>query len=125
MNRYDLQKALDDVRRLKEDYNEGRNDVTSSDVWVAKGYLSDVAEKFLERPNLEDCFVMMEAEIQSQDWNLSADREKQLKEGMAALLFGFDVYDVAEIAAIAYYNFEDLFIEAFKKEAAAIENKGK
>ena len=49
VNRQELQKALDDVRRLKEDYNEGKNDITSSDVWVAQGYLADVVEKFLNQ----------------------------------------------------------------------------
>ena len=48
MNRQDLQNALNDVRRLKEDFNEGRNNVISADVWVAQGYLADVVEKFLK-----------------------------------------------------------------------------
>jgi hypothetical protein len=50
-SKQDLQDALNDVRRLKEDYNEGRNNVTSSDVWVAHGYLADTVEKFLKLQN--------------------------------------------------------------------------
>lgn len=44
----ELQDAVNDVRRLREDYNLGRNGVTSSDVWVAQGYLTDVVEKSLK-----------------------------------------------------------------------------
>ena len=115
-NRQELQKALDDVLRLKEDYNEGQNDITSSDVWVAQGHLADVVEKILKRPSLEQALLLMSEEIHMHTENYSTpEREEALKDGLAGLLFGFDVYEAADIAARAYYNFEEHFVKAFKE----------
>ena len=117
----DLQDALDDVHRLKEDYNEEKNDVTSSDVWVAQGYLADTVEKFLKQPSLKQALLLMGEEIHMHPENYSTpEREKALKNGLSGLLFGFDVYEAADIAARAYYNFEEHFVKAFKEECARI-----
>ena len=38
----DIEEALADVMRLREDYNEGRNGITSADVWNAHNTLADL-----------------------------------------------------------------------------------